>query len=418
MARRIAIWILAAALLLTAGGFGAYFFAARRDRDLFEEQLRLARAEGLPTNAAEFAAQIEPANPEENAAPIYRRMSKRVREARSANPKVLFAERPPTTSELAVATASLARFSDVLQELEAATDLPKCWFDRDWTLGPAVLMPELADMKAGARLLELRGSAAVAEGRVEDALRDAERILRIAAHAGGEPHLISHLVADAIHVIAMQSLARWSFASRSPVYTQALERAVESFPRPDVAKEWSGELFSVLSLIELCETKEGRDRLGLREEDIQPVDMILGLVTSKAKARIEIVRAHRAFWSALLSDAPDRKDRMDRADAALYRALLAFPVAARVHEALGTDGAVRERLESWEARRQLYVAARRALSQRIIPKSIRTDDLKSPFDGKPIRYEYSGVRLSISVSTDGRFNEAAFRLTLQSVRDD
>jgi hypothetical protein len=53
----------------------------------------------------------------------------------------------------------------------------------------------------------------------------------------------------------------------------------------------------------------------------------------------------------------------------------------------------------WIAREQTYEALIRALTEKSIPKTIRTSDLKSPFDGKPISYRFDGRQIVISVST-------------------
>lgn len=71
-----AVWIrvLGATALISLVSVGLLFFRAKRDREQLVEQLRLARAEGLPTTWQEYAGQMPPAKPEDNAAPLYRRL--------------------------------------------------------------------------------------------------------------------------------------------------------------------------------------------------------------------------------------------------------------------------------------------------------------------------------------------------------
>ena len=69
-------WLLFVGVLVFL--FAAYLAvskaAAARDEAAFQEQIRLARAEGIPTTAAEFAATVPTAKPTENAAPLYRKL--------------------------------------------------------------------------------------------------------------------------------------------------------------------------------------------------------------------------------------------------------------------------------------------------------------------------------------------------------
>ena len=62
------------------------------------------------------------------------------------------------------------------------------------------------------------------------------------------------------------------------------------------------------------------------------------------------------------------------------------------------EGMAAYRASVFEAGRQTYVALARALNTHPIPTTIRTDDLLSPFDGKPLSYKYNGKEIVIQVS--------------------
>ena len=99
------------------------------------EQVRLARAEGIPTNATEFAALIQTAEPSENAASHYQNFdSYRVRKGdSSAIATDLIFEN--TATDLSKAKSFLTASTSALRFVDEAVKLPRCWFDRDWSLG-------------------------------------------------------------------------------------------------------------------------------------------------------------------------------------------------------------------------------------------------------------------------------------------
>jgi hypothetical protein len=398
-------WIWTAGIL--AVGIGAALVAVRaasQDEAAFQEQLRLARAEGLPTTAAEYAALVPKASPEENAAPLYREMGRIANgpigsktDVAVVNRELIFHPGAPAVA----AAESLIKLHRRQIELAAdAAKLPKCWFDRDWRLGAAVLFPEYAQMKSAAKLLAVRGSLAANRRDAEAALADCRGIFAIADHAGQEPHGISRMVREAIYVIGLQNLTYWAFAHRDQsAYRAAIKRAIDAFPRPNVKDEHRDSLFLVLSMIELTSTTEGRTNLGLREEDIGWAEKVIPILKSRADAKPQIVKAMRDKWAALDRPPKDRAALIDKATKDLDKALFAYPTAADIYEKLTSGGDSRfEREAAWEARKQQYIAALRALDEPRIPTTIRTDDLLSPFDGKPLSYRYDGKQIVISIS--------------------
>lgn len=398
--KKVLLFVLGSAIAVAAVPVVGFYLKARRDEDAFQEQLRLARSEGLPTTAKEFAATIEPAKPEENAAPLYRRLKGKLRDSSDAyGMSIRFAHRPDAQL-MAESKRYLARHQDVIETVEAAAKLPKCWFDRDWTDGMAVLLPEFADMKGAARIVMLRACIAAEERRVDDAIRDTRLVRKIAHHARQEPTAIAQLVSESIDLYAMRRLADWSFHFRDPRYAKELGAVIAARPEPDPKKESRDNLFGILTLVELSQSAEGREKLGLREEDMpKEIERVFSLILDKGKAKADLVRWQRAWWKAIDAPKPERLAKMDEATHETYKALLAFPVAARLLEALSSGPVpVAYRREQWRANQIRYQAALRALSSPAIPKSIRTDDLLSPFDGKPVSYRFDGKQIVIEVS--------------------
>jgi hypothetical protein len=137
----------------------------------------------------------------------------------------------------------------------------------------------------------------------------------------------------------------------------------------------------------------------LRESDVGQDERIVPIFLSQAKARVEIVRAERAYYAALGRPSKDRQQLLDQAKLNLSKSFFAFPTAANIYENLNSgQGQTNDREAVWEARRQQYAALLRALDGPVVPRSVKTSDLLSPFDGKPLKYSYDGKQIVITVS--------------------
>lgn len=305
----------------------------------------------------------------------------------------------PNNSVQKRAREVLRSFDSHIALAESAARRPKCWFNRDWEEGYALLLPEFSAMKSVSRLLDVRAQIAMLEGRPQDAFRDLDTITRIGDHAGQEPTVIAGLVAEGIHWIRVSSLAARAYKSRDSATLAELKRAIEEVPTPNLKRECRGDLYSLLSLVELSQTEAGREKLGLKPDDVAPGEAIFPILLNPSRARIDIVKAHREYWAALDKSYPERLKSTEAARSKLYRALMAFPTAARVYGAFTNDeDPFPKRLENFRARKLQYVALHRILSQTTSATSISLGDLKSPFDGKPLKYRIEGRQIIIEVS--------------------
>ncbi len=380
------------------------FIAVRMGRsrihDEYLEQLRLARAEGLPTSGAEYAATIVPAAPSENAAAFYRQMKGMTgtKPSPSDIEKALIKDSDPKA--LAAAETYLGKNKEILHLADQATALPRCWFDRPWADGLAVLMPEYAYMKSAAKFLALRGSVAARSGQTDAALKDGSRIFTIALHAGEEGHALSRLVRDSLYVIGLRRLATWaSMHPDQPAYRRAFVEALKKWPEPDPKKEFSADLYQLLDFVEMMRSPEGRAKIGLKPDEVAPIEKVLPLFVDREKARIEIVKKERNLWALLNNPSAqlvDLQDAVSARDGALF---LASPTAADVYQKLlDPQGEDLQPKLSWLARHQQFEALGRVLEAGSFPRSIKTSDLLSPYDGKPLKYRFDGKKVSFEVS--------------------
>lgn len=397
---KVALWIGVIIALVFGGPIAYVKLKAAREEAQFQEQLRLAWSEGLPSTSEQFKSFIKPARPEENAAPLYRKLIKLKRLKNEPNKvcdQFLF-ERSPAHS--LAARNALTDGAPYLTIIEEAVKLPDCWFDRDWAQGFALLFVEFSYMKSGARLLALRAAVKAGNGEHRAALADINRIFKMATHLAEEPSALAQLVSIAHYEISLRCLRGLSFVHRDRhEYLEAARQAVAAWPKVNLRVEQRAYLWEFLSVIELCRTPEGRENLGLREDEISPAERIMPILLSRSKAKIEIAKGAREFWAAHALPLKEKLAAQQEADRKVWQAMLAFPTAALILEKLTDPGVVTERREeSWEARRLQNVAMLRALGFKTIPKAVKTSDLLSPFDGKPVTYSWDGKQIKITVS--------------------
>jgi hypothetical protein len=402
-------WVLGISAILLVIPVCILIFKLFESSDDLDEQLRLARADGIPTNAAEFSALIQKAEPSVNAASHYRNFaSYRIRNDES---HALASDLPfdSSAANMAKAESHLTKSKKALAIADEAVKLPRCWFDRNWNEGIAVLLPEFSEMRLAAYLLALRGSVAASKGDHTAAIENARKIFVISKHAGEEPHGIGAMVRESIEGIGIRSLAYWSFANRDQQkYSVAMKKAIDEMQPPNLKRENAGELWSVLSTIELTSTKQGLKVLGIKEEDGPNVsERIVAFFKSKNSAKAAIVKSQRTYWKALGSPQTSQVGLIESAVTKQNEAMIAFPFALKVYGIIGSDSTqVSNRISNWEAKRQQFIALWRALKDKEIPNSIETSDLLSPFDGKPVNYKFDGKQITIQVSGYERIGES------------
>lgn len=377
-----------------------------------QEQLRLAAKVGIPTTVEEFKAGIPKVKPEENAAPIYASIgykeSRTLRDAGNLAPHLIWS---PNEKLKAQARTILTNGAKVMAKADAAVKLPTSVFDRDYSLGVALLMPELMMMKDITKTFTMRAALAAAEGDHVAALAEVANAFTVARHLHEEPILLGYLVSSVCEAIALNSLANLAMKYREvPLYRKELETAIAAIKPRSTKSLHRFDLIEILSTIELCKTKEGRVKIGLGEDEVATLPEFITKHQSPEAAMVLIVKAIRENWQAL--DAPLflREEKITLAQINLFKGLVSFPTAARVIEGLGAGGVNLSTFEEDAKARQLvYRAFLRVLDEPEVPKKIKTSDLLSPFDGKPASYKTVNGRVVIEVGK-GAFGEFSVRM--------
>lgn len=377
----------------------------------FQEQLRLARLEGLPTTVAEFEATLPKIKPEENAAPIYRQLMK-LKPSWDKDPAMRDLKLDCSPDTKSADREALERLGSALEIIDAATARRYCLYDRDWGLGICILQPELSHMKTGAKALFIRARFSATVGNHGAAVKDAEAMLKIGDHVRYQHDMIAYLVAEAIEVIGMRALAELALQYPAErIYRQALERAFRKWIVFPVKPALRYSLVEVFATIDVCSTKEKREAVGIKETDDLGLGELFSKIQSPTQARANIVKAMRHRWAALDAPAPEQQDLFRSAHHDLFKALITFPIAAKLYESLGGGDISVIDPRTFEVRRLAFKALLRALEHPTIPKTIKTDDLVSPYDQKPVKYSYVNGQILIEVSAPG-FNEDVHKLKI------
>ncbi len=366
-----------------------------------KEQLRLAWADGLATNAEELESTIPTAKDEENAAPFYRRM----RGAASGFQRTELVDLDlifnPIPKSVADAEAHLTTNRAVLDLADQAIRLPICWFKRNWRPGAALWFPESMDMRAAARLVALRGSRAAHRGDAVEAIRNANEMFAIARHVEFEPFRMNGQ--ETVYRLGVRELAFWAYTHPDqPVYRDALRRALDSFPRPDLKAERRGDLFILLSVLDLSESQEGLRSLGFKADDMPPpVAYLPALVIGKTSARLTFIKQERARRAAIDLPPAQREAVFDDVTEKERRASYAFPAIRQMFSiedgGLFQSDELNDREVNWKAGIAEYEFLLKLLSLPQAPRSGTAEGIVSPYDGTPLTFSFDGRRLAIAV---------------------
>lgn len=387
------------------GQFGRY--ASQRDAEL-----AAARKEGLPTEAQDLVRTVPP---EQNAAPTYVKGIK-VLEDKSLEPyRKVIADaqlKGASKADLRNAGAALAKFDPMLNEVQRASELPECAFDRNWALGPALLLPEYAHLKTFSKMFATRAELASLQGDWRSALKDIRTEYRLAQHTGQDPILIGMLVQVAQESIANRSLEMAiGEHGRNPEFLrEAAKLAGDVGPLPNLRHALGGEIVFGRVAIPMI---EGRSSLMMDVsydggEPQKPFFMERAFFQSKPVQGAFETKLIQ-FWRETFRDLPKDPEKWEEA----------LKVMGRLETRLGSDrspanwanqmlmpvfsnaAAVNGKVM---AQRRMTRAAIQVLEYRAkegtFPKSLPADAI-DPYSGKPFVYKIAGDGFKIwSVGED------------------
>ena len=409
-------WLVGGIAVLAVIGlslFGLGKVRAYHEHKELAHELDLAHQEGIPITWKEYAAGIPTAKPEDNAASLYQSLAKlRERDKEDSTQLDLDLYQNPGPSTIEAAKRELTKQAKYVAAMDQAAKLPRCWFNRDWNKGLAVLMPEYSDMKSGTKWIALRGSIAAAQGDSASAISDIDEVFVVGKHASEEGTLISALVAEAIDVIGLHHLALWAYSHRDhPEYLRSYKAHLKDWPPLNLPFLNRGRLLEIRDVLKMSTTPEGRRDLGLKEEDVPPAEKFIPLLVSRPKADINIARGLRQICEAYRLPSKDRIMKIDAAWKTVLPSLIAYPTGSDIYMKLsdggvGTAGTTDHNLALADvfaaARKQAFEALVPILERKTIPKSMHLSQFLSPFDGTLAKVEFDGKQITVTVSTSDK----------------
>ena len=384
-----------AALAIIAIEVGKY-----RDASELHHEMDLAHKDGIATSWAEYAASIPTSAPEDNAAEFYRQFLKNKRKWPDEHLDAVISLKPTPTA-IAEAEKYVADKREDFDLLEQATRRKNCWYKRNWQLGLAVLMPELATMKAGVRLLTYRASLHAAQGKHKLAVEDLQRAAIIAGHAGQETTSISFMVSESCMDLCLSRLSLlMQRYGTLPEYSLLMERLLRSYPIPNMRQIHRSDLLEVQSVVELCKTAKGRAELGLKEDDRSNLESIVPIFVSRSRADVGMVKAGRELYRAYGLPAHERLNPYEDAKHKLSKSMFAYQTAYDIYSKLSYGSDEEEALlDLYSLSRKVkyasmlkFLQSKRSLGQKPMT------EFKSPFDNTPVTCSFDGKQVSINVS--------------------
>jgi hypothetical protein len=383
-----------------------------RPQTAYDRSVDGARKAGLAVLPEDI--KTGPVPSEQNAAPVYRQIDAHLKQQptgkTSDEVRKLLAPMPPSPAELARGRKRIAERAELLRLVHEAAARPSCDFQRDWSLGPYVLLSEYSGMRASARWLVGESGLLLRSGKPVDAVNNMALGFRIARHAATDPILIAHLVAVAIDAITLRAMENILYAAgEQPGVAEAVRAAVErEWAKPSLAKGMHGEAVMQYVSIKLLR-KSGMKELKRMEQmseggsavaepekggEITPADRKAAdaMLDENGAAMIPLtlrifVAADRPYRDAMKAANAVSAQVSDSKDSKYALARILFPVFEQTPAKRAQD----------EARTSVVRSSAALLAHRV--KNGRFPDrLESaispvptdPFDLKPFRYRREG----------------------------
>jgi hypothetical protein len=301
-----------------------------------EQEIAACRKSGIPVSAGELQAPIPPES--ENAARLYLqwpdlRHAKRIAATDETELLKLLDFRLPDSAVQAGFKVFDSR-RDAFALIHRAASMPNCGFKKDWSLGPAVLFPELAEMRDMVRWLEGESGALARRGKPVEAVQALALGLRIEKHVLSTRSSLHCLVAVAIDGMVTKGMFRIAAKNHNrPDVLRAVLLAVSSdAPALNQGDMLMPQVVSIINTAALMRRPESDQRqlMGVRggsgeamsvigvlknlmnsDEAIDPTDLqAMMAVASKPGASIADWKAKRmAIVLPVIETQPARSDR-------------------------------------------------------------------------------------------------------------
>lgn len=396
---------LLACVLLAAAGLASRGETPHIGRPgTLSQEMRYMRWEGIALTP--HALEMPVVAPEDNAAPLYRAIARELAASRlSAEESDLLESRlqvaQPVPADIEAGRAALARRRALMDLVHKAAASPDCRFQRDWTLGPSLQLPEYAVMRQAARLVRAEAAVMEAEGRITEAATTLGLLFNVADHASSDPILLAYLADCAIRRIALQGLQDLLQSHPDAATARAVRGVLSHGPRPNgIVRALEGEVVCALVSGDLLRKgsmrtlkqlagEEGADQSPERPLPAGFVESNLAYVLWYQRSAINACKLpYPQARSRLDAFQSDLEARTSRNDLSVTLGMLLLPA----YQELLVSATSRE---AW---RRVIAAATQAVMYRCgrgKPAEALSGIPLDPFTGKPLVYRQEGQGFAV-----------------------
>jgi hypothetical protein len=218
-----------------------------------------ARRFGLPFKPADLNVPLPP--PEQNAASDYKRMTALLKVRPLTAPDNIMdsvnGRRMPSAAQIKQIRNALAHRQDLIALVHQVASKPQCVFNRDYSLGPELTLPELVQMRHTARILTAESTLLLADGKPLEAIQNEALGFHTAWQTAQEPCIIACLVSVAIDASTLTWMEKCLYASENrPDILQAVQDAIEAHWKPhSAAYSLRGDVIMFLVLLDRLRQK-------------------------------------------------------------------------------------------------------------------------------------------------------------------
>lgn len=381
----------------------------------FTQDLADAKQAGMPGTAQALQRPLPP--PEQNAAPLYSRLTDRVKSQPLGKEdeiaELLVSHSMPSTQQYERARRTMKHRSDLLALIHQAAVRPGCVFVRDWSRPSYVPMPELSTMRRAARLLNAESLLLAHDGKARDAVRNQALGFQVARHATADNGILPYLTSYGADSITLNGLQKLLYISGTdPAVAESVRIAVEhDWSAPSLSKALQFEAGSDMVMLEYLRTKGPVSLAEVSGDPAQPtlrmnprewsafIDVNGSLLLKQFRRLVAVAdlpypQALPVFQTVQAESEQD-KDRMH------LLTLLFFgdytPILDKRANLQATVAITRAAVAAlvWKEKHGSFPSRLETALSPVPP---------DPFDGKPIRYRLEGKGFVIySVGPTGKF---------------
>lgn len=207
--------------------------------------------------------------------------------------------------------AALKAWKPVFDWVDRGTSKPGLDWNRDWSLGVDLLLPEFASLKNIARALAADAEIAAAHREYGHALHRLRQIRAMAMQLEGEPLVIALLVGTTLRGIADREAMILAFDHREEAaFVDDIRDFFKTESIPDIRPALRGETYAGLKFLEQASDDPGRFIVSMQASDDwrNPSSYLLRTLkigSVKNSARSKVVERYLAAWKSLPPDATD-----------------------------------------------------------------------------------------------------------------